>query len=145
MDRTESLRREDEGWAAFLAAVGRVPEERREEPGVVPGWSVKDLLWHCAKWADWVRSPLQRIEAGTYDPDEDYQTERLNDEWAEDSKQLSWDEVERGAADLRSGARAAFEGLPQVTEDAISEFNNETWEHYAEHAAEIEAFVEGRE
>ena len=137
------LRQEEQGWAAFMAAVDRVPAERRDEPGVVPGWSVKDLVWHCGKWADWVREPLKRIEAGTYDPDEDYPTERLNDQWAEDSKSLSWDDVERGVADQRRDARAALEALPEVTDDAAREFNNETWEHYAEHAAEIEAFAGG--
>jgi hypothetical protein len=141
MDRDEILRQEEQGWAAFMAAVDRVPAERRDEPGVVPGWSVKDLVWHCGKWADWVREPLKRIEAGTYHPDEDYATERLNDEWAEDSKALSWDEVEQGVRDHRRDARAALEALPEAGEDAIREFNNETWEHYAEHQAEIEAFA----
>src|SRR6266511_2228767 len=51
MDREELLEREHASWSALEAAVGRVPSDRRAVDGVVPGWSVKDLLWHCAYWA----------------------------------------------------------------------------------------------
>ena len=46
MDRDELLEREHASWSALEAAVGRVPADRRAVDGVVPGWSVKDLLWH---------------------------------------------------------------------------------------------------
>jgi hypothetical protein len=142
MERDESFRLEDEGWAALMAAVDRIPAERRDERGVVPDWSVKDLIWHCGKWADWVREPLRRIEDGSYDPRGEYPWEQLNDRWAADSKALSWDEVERGVADMRRDARAALAALPTIGEDAIREFNSETFEHYAEHTAEIERFAQ---
>jgi hypothetical protein len=45
MDRDELLEREHASWSAFEAAVGRVPPDRRAVDGVVPGWSVKDLIW----------------------------------------------------------------------------------------------------
>ncbi len=136
------LQREDEGWAALMAAVEGVPVDRRSEPGVVPGWSVDDLVWHCGRWADWAREPLQRIGDGTYDRDREYPWEQLNDQWAADSKVLSWDEIERGVADMRRDARAALAALPTVGEDAIREFNTDTFEHYAEHAAEIARFAQ---
>lgn len=142
MDREEILRREDEGWATLMATVDRVPSERRSTAGVVPGWSVKDLLWHCGRWADWVREPLARISDGTYDPDREYPWEQMNEDWARESSEMGWDEVARGAAEMRAGARRAFEELPEVGEPAAKEFVDETIDHYAEHAEEIARFAE---
>lgn len=142
MNRDEMLKREHDGWTALMATVERVPSDRRSEPGVVPGWSVKDLVWHCGRWADWVREPLERIVTGTYDRDREYPWEQMNDDWAEESKGLSWDEVTSGAAAMRRDALAALAALEVVGEDAVREFNSETFEHYAEHAAEIERFAE---
>ncbi len=53
MDRDELLQREARAWDALEAAVARVPDDRRAEEGVVPGWSTKDLVWHCGYWAGW--------------------------------------------------------------------------------------------
>ena len=64
MDREALLGREDEAWAAFSKAFTDVPEDRRDVEGVVPGWSVKDLVWHCGYWADYVGDVLERISAG---------------------------------------------------------------------------------
>jgi hypothetical protein len=142
MDRDEMLRREEDGWAALMAAVERVPLDRRSEAGVVPGWSVKDLVWHCGRWADWVREPLERIAAGSYERDREYPWGQMNDDWAEESGGLSWDEVTSGAATMRRDAIAALQALAVVDDDAVREFNGETFEHYAEHAAEIARFAE---
>ena len=142
MDRDEMRRREHEGWSAFMAAVERIPSDRRSEPGVVPGWSVKDLVWHCGRWADWVREPLGRIRDGSYQRDREYPGEQMNVDWAEESKGLSWDEVMSGVEAMRRDAVAALEALPLVDDDAVREFSDETFEHYAEHAEEIVRFAE---
>jgi hypothetical protein len=143
MDRDELLLREDEGWTALMTQVERVPADRRDAPGVVPGWSVNDLVWHCGKWADWVREPLEQMRRGSYDPDREYPWERMNDEWAAESKALSWEQIEAGANAMRLDARNAFLALPTPGEEAGREFASETVEHYAEHAAEIARFAEG--
>ena len=137
------LRREDEGWTALMTAVERVPAARRGEPGVVPGWSVNDLVWHCGKWAEWVREPLGLIQQGSYDPDREYPWERMNDEWAAASKDMPWEEIEAGVNAMRRDERNALLALHTPGEEAVREFTSETVEHYAEHAAEIARFAEG--
>jgi hypothetical protein len=54
---------------------------------------------------------------------------------------MAWDEVIVGAARGRDHARAALLALPDLTEVAETEFADETFEHYEEHAAEIVRFA----
>ena len=123
MDRDELLGREDEAWAGFVDAFAAVSEDRRDVPGAVPGWSVKDLVWHCGYWADYAGDLLERMTAGQpAPPDQD------------------WDEVVVAAERGRDRAREALIAMPDVTDTAASEFGGETFEHYDEHAAEITAF-----
>ena len=63
-DRDELLQREADGWAALLDAVDRVPDELRTVEGVVPGWSVVDLVFHCGKWSELAGTHLEEIAAG---------------------------------------------------------------------------------
>lgn len=144
MDRTELLGREAEAWSALEAAALRVPEDRRGQEGVVPGWSTKDLVWHCAKWAEYTAGNLEAMAAGTYveEHHDDGYWDAMNADIAAASKAMTWDEVMSGAAEMRRRARSAFEAIAEPTEGAVEDFSGETFEHYEEHTAEIAAFAE---
>jgi hypothetical protein len=140
MDREGLLQREDEAWSGFEAAFAAVSEDRRDTAGVVPGWSVKDLVWHCAYWAGYVGDVLERIARGEPEPpDQDW--DALNVAVHEDGRALSWDQIIVEAAKGRERARAALVDLPELTDAAVEEFTGETFEHYDEHTAEIAAFA----
>jgi len=143
VEREELLRREEEHWRSLAAAIGSVPADRRTEPGVVPGWSVRDLVWHCARWSDYAAERLRAIASGTYvredHPDAFY--DDLNARWAEEAAGVDWDTAASGLIAARNRARAAFEALAQPDADAFEWFTDEAAEHYSEHAAEIAAFV----
>jgi Mycothiol maleylpyruvate isomerase N-terminal domain len=140
MDRDELLGREDEAWSAFVDAFAGVPEDRRDVPGAVPGWSVKDLVWHCGYWADYVGDYLERMTAGQpAPPDQDW--DEVNRLVMEDGRGMSWDEVVIAAERGRDRAREALIAMPDFTDAAGKEFGEETFEHYEEHAAEITAFA----
>lgn len=143
MDRDELLRREEENWRAFEAAVAAVPAERRLEAGVVPGWSVRDLVWHCARWSDEVSTALAAMAAGTYVPEDhpDAYYDDLNARWAEEAKGVDWDTVATEMIAARNRARAAFEAIAEPDQAAFEWFTDEAADHYAEHAAEISAFA----
>lgn len=134
MDRSELLEREASSWQAFLAAVARVPEARRTEPGVVPGWSVADLVWHCGYWADDAALRIPFIARGVPD---DVQS-KSNDEVAEESKAMSWDEIVTRSEEGRERVRSVLSTLDEISPAVESEFADETFDHYDEHAAEIE-------
>ncbi|HEV2950847.1 MAG TPA: hypothetical protein VGZ51_01990, partial [Actinomycetota bacterium] len=64
--REELLQREEAAWAEFVAEVGRVPEHRRGDEGVVPGWSVNDLVFHNGRWAGVAAEKLGAISASGF-------------------------------------------------------------------------------
>jgi DinB superfamily len=144
MDRRELLNREASSWEALMAAVARVPEDRRAEPGAVPGWSVADLVWHCGYWVDDAARRIEAIAADTPEPDDpEVVWQKTNDEVAAQSKAISWDEVVARSEAARGRIRAVLSSLSEIPPAAESEFVDETFEHYDEHAAEIERFAAG--
>jgi hypothetical protein len=147
MDRRDELAtREAESWRAFLSEVEAVPSDRREDEGVVPGWSVKDLVSHCGGWARFSADQLQAIGNGTFTdpfdgvPDEHW--DRVSQAMIEESRRMSFEEVLRGAEEARARARSVWSALPEVSGEAERFFAEETSEHYDEHRAEIQAFRE---
>jgi Mycothiol maleylpyruvate isomerase N-terminal domain len=143
MDRDELLEREHASWSAFEAAVGRVPADRRADDGVVPGWSVKDLVWHCAYWAGFCADTIEARAAGDpsdpWDHDDVY-WDAENDRVAQESEAMTWETVESRAAGMRERARAAL--AKAIDDVSVKWFVEETFEHYDEHAVEISRFAD---
>ena len=142
-DRHELLRREEAAWSALLGAAESVPDDLRTVAGVVPGWSVSDLVFHSGKWAELAGTHLEEMAAGTFageeQPEEVWQA--MNDAWAEESKTLTWEQSVAAAEAGRMRARTALEALDQVDESAASWFVEETYDHYPEHTEEIARFA----
>jgi uncharacterized damage-inducible protein DinB len=130
----ELLAREARAYAAFEEAVAAVPADRREEPTLPDGWSVKDVLWHVAYWwRDGERS-FREMRSGTY-TDEDWtaeQTDATNARVLAESRSTSAAAVEAGIAAARAGVLEAF---GQVAGDPAADalFASETIDHYEEH------------
>ena len=144
LSREELLEREGKAWSEFVAEVGRVPEPLRSNEGVVPGWSVNDLVFHNGKWAGVAAEKLGAIltsgSAGGDDPDEVWRGK--NDRWAEESKSLKYEQAMKAALEDRERARDALLALPDVTDEAASWFQEETFDHYQEHTEEVSRFAD---
>ena len=139
MDTEELLQREDQAWSAFVDAFAAVPDDRRDDEGVVPGWSTKDLVWHCGYWAGYVGDALEKIGRG--ETLEDQNWDAMNDAVIVEGRGMAWDQVIVRSEHNRERARAALRALPSITDAALEEFTGETFEHYEEHAAEIRGFT----
>lgn len=142
----EFLEKEAASWAAFDAQVQRVDVDRRETPGVVEGWSLKDVVWHCAYWSRFAADHLvmQAEGAPFVDPFEgqpDEHWDAVNAEIAEASAAMAWDDVVEGAQEARDAVRAAVLA-PTATAEAIEWAGDESWIHYDEHAKHVEAFAD---
>ncbi len=146
MDREQLLKKEADAWKAFLDAADRVPDEMRTVPEVVPGWSVVDLAFHNGKWAELAGTHLEAMAAGTFVDDEQPEEvwQALNDEYAAESKALSWEQAVATAEAARMKARTALEALREVDDAAATWFTDETFDHYVQHTQEVTRFAEGR-
>jgi hypothetical protein len=145
-ERGEELaRKESEAWDAFLGVVSTVPADRRESEGVVPGWSVKDLVWHCAEWARFAGDHLEQMKDGTFvDPfaiGDDAHWDAVSQTMVDEARTMTWEEILAGAEVRRTRARAVWESLPAIDDAAAHWFGEETFDHYDQHAVEIRAFL----
>jgi len=142
--REEYTRREQAAWAALLAQFGRLDAEQQIREGVVPGWSSRDLIWHCARWVEEAAGHLEQMRSGNWvDPFEADETlgDRMNDEIAEHARTMGPEEVLAAAEICRAKMQATW---PTVEPDEVAAdwFAEETFIHYDEHAAEIAAFAD---
>jgi hypothetical protein len=146
VDRREALEREAAGWGAFLAEVDAVPPDRREVEGVVPGWSVKDLVVHCAGWARFAADHLEATDGTFTDPfgnEPDEHWDALSQDMIEASRAMSFEEALREAEEARVRARSVWSALGSPSDEAARFFSDETADHYGEHASEIGTFRRG--
>ena len=139
MEKDELLQREDAAWSAFVDAFAAVPDGDRATEGVVPGWSVHDLVWHCGYWAGYVCDVLERLQRGEPAP-EDQDWDAFNQNVLEVGRGMLWDQVIVRSEHNRERARTALLAMTELTDAAVEEFAGETFEHYEEHATEIRAF-----
>jgi uncharacterized damage-inducible protein DinB len=133
----ELLQREETAWARLADALAAIPAERREVEGVVPGWSVHDVAWHCAYWAGDAGEGLERILGGDPKPPD---SDVTDEEILATGRALTWDELLRRAEQGRAQARAAFSAFDDPPATASTLFGDETFDHYEEHEAQIRAF-----
>jgi DinB family protein len=141
------LAREEQAWDRMWAEVERVPAGDRTLEGVVGDWSVQDMVWHCARWADFCGEHLEIMRGGAwtdpFDSEPDEYWDRMNQDIADASKVMVWDDVTSGATTGRARVRTALAELGAVDEVAEQWFADETFAHYDEHAEHIAAFANG--
>jgi hypothetical protein len=148
MSWDEILDREDQAWAAFAMQVARLSPAQRKAEGVVPGWSADDLVWHCAKWAEFTVERLtalgDRPFADPFAAESDEHWEAENQSLAARSRAMSSEEIDAGAVSIRAWVRAGVAALGEMGSEAESLFVEETSAHYDEHAAEIRRFLDAQ-
>lgn len=138
--RTEHAEREAHVWADFERLLSMIPRERWEMEGVLPDWTVKEMLWHVAGWLDECATHLEQIEAGALeDPDEgEDDTDDRNAAFAEAARGMRVDEVWQGVTAARSRVLERWAAMTDVRDRAVEEFASETYQHYKEHVPELE-------
>jgi hypothetical protein len=144
--REELLRAEAESWEAFVALADEVPPALVERPGLnAEGWAVRDLMWHVAFWCADAARALSAIAEGRFDrvrePYGDEDVNRLNDRELERSREMRAYEVRAELHRARTAMLERFGALAVLTADADEWFEESGPAHYAEHAAELEAWV----
>ena len=126
----------DQAWSRFQAALDRVPAARIAEPGVCEQWSVKDLIGHVAFWDGQVIDDIDGYIA---------RRPALKNPWndwnaAEAAKRAGMS-IEVLFAELTATHERMLARLSSVTEIDLEMIAVDTWEHYVEHAQEIERWL----
>jgi hypothetical protein len=142
--RSEHADREAHIWDGFEQALATIPRDRWDEQGVIPEWSVKEMLWHVAGWLDDCSMHLEQMIAGTFeDVDEgEDDTDDRNAAFAAAARGMDVDSVWAGVLAARERARQRWFELPDATDRAVEEFASETYQHYKEHLPDLEKFSE---
>ena len=126
MSRTDELLwAEDRGWRELSDLVRRVRSDDLEVSGDgAGGWTVKDLMWHVARWSAEAIETLEQIWAGTYDGGHDSwdTTDERNARWLEESRRLDLVTVKAAWYATRTIMVETFGSLPDPTPDAIEWF-----------------------
>jgi Mycothiol maleylpyruvate isomerase N-terminal domain len=139
--RTEHAKQEADSWAAFEAALEAIPRSSWEGAGVVPDWSVKELLWHMAGWLQKCARSFEEKRTCRKTDRSGQTVDERNDELAAQARTMTVDAVYRGLISARALVREEWNALPEVDERAIRELADETYEHYDEHRADLARFV----
>jgi hypothetical protein len=139
MGRDELLALEARGWRTIEEAVRGLGTDRLEHPGMNgDGWSIKDLLWHLARWHE---EAARVIGERTWDAVEASTgpawVDGLNAEALAESRGMGLEEVRSGGRDRRGRMREAFEALEDPPASAVEWFEESGTLHYREHADEL--------
>jgi hypothetical protein len=142
--REDLLRAEDEAWRRVEHAVEGLGDEQLERPGLgVDGWSIKDLLWHLARWQE---ETARILTEGTWDVDrgstEPEWVDRLNAEALAAGRRIALDGVRSGGRERRARMRSAFAALEEPPTAAWEWFEESGALHYAEHADDLVRWTE---
>jgi len=132
MDREELLQRIDASWQDLQDALHGIPPERASEPGVAGEWSVKDLLGHITFWERGCAADVQRL--GPEEAVEGFDVDKLNAQEQECIKNRSLDELQSEFTESHVALMQVLRTAEDLNPDDVK---GDTWEHYAEHTADI--------
>jgi hypothetical protein len=143
--RAELAEQEAERWVEFEGVLQTVPQDRWDDPGAVPGWTLKAIVRHVAGWLEDLVTHLEEMRGGTFvDPCEsDDVIDARNARFAEQSVSMDADEVWNGLLAARAAALARWAELGTIDDAAIEWFVGETTEHYEEHLPDLRRVAAG--
>jgi uncharacterized protein (TIGR03083 family) len=154
MTKQELIEHIEIEWARLQAALDGLSEEQMHRPGVVGDWSVKDILAHITAWQSRLITAMFKAERG-FAPeatDDDATVDQLNEKWYREMKDRPFEQV---WDDLDSSYHQILKRLDSWTDDKLFSARQFAWmqgapferyiagdsyEHYAEHAVQIEAW-----
>ena len=145
MDRTKFLSQLDKDWQVFEKSYAGLPEAEMAKPGVAGEWSVRDLIGHVATWdAEGAKAAslmVKRKRPPKY-------ADSYNDDQVVAKRSLSLKALIKDAKDSHRAVESLIQAAPEryfARETAVRRLlRGETYKHYAEHAASIQAWRKRR-
>ncbi len=152
LNALEFLEEEREAWRPF-EALADVPDDRLDAPvAEAHGWSARDLIGHLVAWQEWALATARELAVNERSATKDRldaEWERRGDEMNADIeaewRELPRDEVRRRLREVPGELRGYLTVVPETrwikNDDYLRYFLDETIDHYAEHAADLEAIL----
>ncbi len=135
----------ESNYADILRKYRGVPITHVVECSQPNGWSAKDILAHIGAWEWRCASLLDESHSSDAPLQAEPDVEALNDEFYQERKSWSWEDVEQDARAAHRSLLAALRQFPpeRLNEDFVQQMIvAETWEHYAEHLADLKQWHE---
>jgi hypothetical protein len=154
MTKDELIQKIESEWNSLQSSLDGLTEEQMHQPGVVGEWTIKDILAHITAWQTRLITTLFKAEKGfTPDTTEGGKTvDQINEKFYRELKDRPFDQV---WDDLDSSYHQVLSRLEVWKEKDLFDPNRFKWmkgepfaayiagdsyEHYAEHAAQIRAW-----
>lgn len=149
MDRQQLLNRLEKAWAELQESYAGLPDSQLTEPGVVDGWTVKDILAHVTTWEEEAIKYLPLILKGGAPPR--YSTkyggiDAFNALMTEQKRDLSLSEVLRHLEETHRQLIDYIQSVPEEHFTRETRFRRrlrlDTYSHYPLHTRMIHEWRE---
>lgn len=147
-NKTTTLNNIRDGWMSLQSILDFVPDDSMENPGVIDGWSVKDIIGHITTWEDIIidiiRTKLSDIEyIRPYQDLNDFNLQQV-----EAKKLLSLEEIKVNFLKSHEDLIKFLNDLPvnvfEPSSESVRVITVESLNHYQEHAQDIEKWLNYR-
>jgi hypothetical protein len=138
--REGMLAAEAQAWDELGAVVASIPPDALGSAPVTPdGWTVKDTMWHVARWWEDFVDDVAGFDDPAPDPDRDstLDVDAVNRSWFEESRALPLDRVRDRWTSARAGAVAVFRSMADPSPAAEAAFVECGTTHYEKHLIDV--------
>ena len=153
LNALEFLEEERDAWRPFEALLDLSDEQLSVPLEGAHGWSGRDLMGHLTGWLEHTLIVAKELAIGETSPakaqadwDWDARGDAINDEMVRAWQQLPMDEVRRRFREVPGELRGYLTVVPEARwikhADHLRFFLDEMTDHYAAHAADLEAVLE---
>jgi hypothetical protein len=147
MDRRQLFDRIDRRWQEFNDSYAGLSNDDMLIPGVTEEWSVKDVIAHVATWDGEALKALPIIMAGKRPPRYGG-VDNFNAARSEANSGLSLKEARSQLQETHASLLDFLSDLPESWYATETRFRHrlrlDTWGHYPEHMAAIQAWRQAR-
>jgi hypothetical protein len=157
--KAELLDKMQQGYGEFEDLLASLSEEQMLTPNVNGGWSIKDNIAHLTVWQNYLLNRLQGVIDGSTSEPKFLSLTGTEDE---ENEQIYQQNKDRSLADVLADFRSSYQSV-LATIQAMSEESlngtfpwstsdrqvwplivGNTYEHYAEHSAIIQRWLENQ-
>jgi len=157
LNKTSILNEMNASYTTLEKALAPLDKTQYFIEGVIPGWSIKDILAHIASWhhrlLKWLEAAIRNEEPGISGPDNVQEMDALNAQFYQENTSLSLDEV---LADFRTSYQHIFDLVQAMPEEDLlnphrfawskgeplwEAIAGDTYEHYREHVQQIHEWL----